>query len=109
LEVVLQEALVDSLEARHPVVLLQFLDQLQVMVVVEVVITLGLAVLVDHQVVMVDLQNQQVLQQLRQLLLGKVMLVEQVRIVVVQTVSAMLVVEVVQEPLVLMVLLVIPV
>jgi hypothetical protein len=109
LEVVLQEALVDSLEARHPVVLLQFLDQLQVMVVVEVVITLGLAVLVDHQVVMVDLQNQQVLQQLRQLLLGKVMLVEQVRIVVVQTVSAMLVVEAVQEPLVLMVLLVIPV
>tara|TARA_R110002110_G_scaffold184766_1_gene391658 strand:- start:246 stop:575 length:330 start_codon:yes stop_codon:yes gene_type:complete len=109
LEVVLQEALVDSLEARHPAVVLQFLDQLQVMVVVEVVITLGLVVLVDHQVVMVDLQNQQVLRQLHLVLLVKVMLEDRVRILVVQTVSAMLVVEVVQEPLVLMVLLVIPV
>jgi hypothetical protein len=77
---------------------------LQVLAAAEVVITLGLAVLVDQQVVMVDLQNQQVLRQLHLVLLVKVMLEGRVRIVVVQTVSAMLLVEAVQEPLVLMAL-----
>tara|TARA_R110000851_G_scaffold49652_2_gene119349 strand:+ start:553 stop:849 length:297 start_codon:yes stop_codon:yes gene_type:complete len=81
-------------------VVIQYLDQLQVQVVVVVVIILLLVPLADLQAVMAEPKQPQ----LRQVLLGKAMQVVLVQLLVVQTVLAMLVVEVVQEPLVLMVL-----
>ena len=81
---------------------IQFLDQLQVLAEAEVVIILLLVPLVDRQVVMVGPRQLQ----LRRVLLVKVVRVAQVQLPAVQIMSALLVVEAVQEPLVLMVLVV---